>query len=209
MILRLQGVPRLHVMPPDEWQRVHSADYHPLSFNPSEKSNARFSPFANAHGLIVPSLYAGNSIKAALMETVFHETPVPSSGAILLERNIAERKWARTSFANAEALTLVDLTSPGLQRIGLIRPAVIDTAAAKYPNTRALARNLYEQFPEAHGIRWVSRLYDEGTCIVLYEDRIKRGMLVQTSPTTDVLDGDTMIELLDLVDQLDMRFVPS
>jgi len=34
-------------------------------------------------------------------------------------------------------------------------------------------------------------------------------MLVQTSPMTDVLDGDTMIELLDLVEQLDMRFMPS
>jgi len=68
----------------------------------------------------VPSLYAGNSIKAALMETLFHETPIPSSSAIFLERNITEQKWVRTSFANTDALALVDLTSPGLQRIGLI-----------------------------------------------------------------------------------------
>lgn len=208
MTFPMQGVPRLHAMPPGEWERVHSADYPPLSFNPSEKSNARFSPFVDGQGLIVPALYAGSSIKAALMETVFHEIPVPSSGSLLVERNIAERKWARTRFSSKEALRLVDLTTVGLRRIGLARSEVIDTTSAKYPLTQGLARYLHEQFPDAHGIRWVSRLYDEGTCIVLYEDRIKRGMLVPSSATTDVLEGETLTQLLDLVDHLGMRYIP-
>jgi hypothetical protein len=208
MIFLLKGVPRLHTMPPSEWERVHSADYPALSFNPCEKSNARFSPFSDDQGLIVPSLYAGSSIKAALMETVFHETPVPSSGSLLVERNIAERKWARTTFTNTEALRLVDLTTVGLQRIGLTRPQVIDTTSAKYRSTQSFARYLHAQFPDAHGIRWVSRLYDEGTCIVLYKDRIKSGMLVQLSPTTGVLEGATLTHLLDLVDHLGMRYIP-
>ena len=208
MILQLQGIPRLHVVPPSEWQRVHSADYSALSFNPSEKSNARFSPFADARGLVVPSMYAGSSVMAALMETVFHEIPVPSSGTVLLERNIAERKWSITTVASTQALNLVDLTTVGLRRIGLTRSEVIDTTSAKYPTTQSLARYLHEQFPDAHGIRWVSRLYDEGTCIVLYADRIKRGMLVQVSPTTDVLEGNTLTQILDLVDHLGMRYIP-
>lgn len=208
MIFHLRGVPRLHTMPPSEWQRVHSANYPAISFNPSEKSNARFSPFADARGLVVPSLYAGSSIKAALMETVFHEIPVPSSGSVLLERNIAERKWAITTVANTEALNLVDLTTVGLRRIGLTRSEVIDTTSAKYPSTQGLARYLHEHFPDAHGLRWISRLYDEGTCIVLYADRIKRGMLLQASPSTDVLEGETLTQLLDLVDHLGMRYIP-
>jgi hypothetical protein len=207
MIDGLQGLPLLQVVPPREWHRIHSQDYHPLSFNPNGKGNARFSPFTDAAGTVVASLYAGSSIKAALMETVFHETPVPSSGSILLESNVIERKWVRTDFANTEPLTLIDLTSIGLQRIGLSRPEVIDTTSARYPFTQDLARKLYTHFPQAHGIRWVSRLYDEGICIVLYEDRIAPGMLLQRSAPVSVLDGDTMLELLDLVEQLDMSFI--
>lgn len=207
MIDGLRGIPLLQVVQPGEWHRIHSQDYHPLSFNPNGTSNARFSPFTRADGTVVASLYAGSSIKAALMETVFHEVPVPSSGAILFESNIIERKWVRTDFANTEALSLIDLTSVGLQRIGLTRPEVIDTTSTKYPFTRSLAGKLYAYFPQAHGMRWVSRLYDEGTCIVLYEDRIAPGMLVQTSASTGVLYGETVNELVELVEQLDMSLI--
>jgi hypothetical protein len=207
MIDGLNGVPRLQVMQPGHWYRIHSLDYHPLSFNPNKKSSARFSPFSSADGTIVASLYAGSSVKAALMETVFHEVPVPSSGAILLESDIIERKWVRTDFANTEALTLIDFTSVGLQRVGLTRSQVIDTTSAKYPFTQGLAQRLYAYFPQAHGIRWVSRLYDEGTCIVLFEDRMASGMLIPTSLPTSVLSGETLDALLDLVEQLDMSLI--
>jgi hypothetical protein len=208
MLEGLAEIPAIKVIQPRDWYRVHSKDYPALSFNPSLISNARFSPFPGNDGTVVASLYAGSSVKAALMETVFHEVPAPSAKAILLERNIIERKWVRTDIASTQPLSLVDLTSVGLRRIGLSRQDVIDTNSDRYPITQGFARELYQHFPHAHGICWVSRLYDEGTCIVLYEDRIEDGTLVQTSSHLSVLADPTMSEILDLVDQLGMNYVP-
>jgi hypothetical protein len=141
------------------------------------------------------------------METVFHEAPVPSAKAILTERAIEARRWAITRIEATQPLSLVDLTSPGLRRIGLSRSDLIDTNAGSYPVTQKFAQDLYMQFPTAQGIRWVSRLYDEGACIVLWDDRIAPGTLVQASAPVSVLTEPTMSEILDLVDQLDMRYL--
>jgi hypothetical protein len=203
----LEGQPRLQVGPPAQWYRVHEAVYHPLSFNPSPLGNARFSPFRRADNSVVAALYAGDCIEAALMETVFHEVPVPSAKAQLSERSIMDRKWVVTQISNVAPLTLVDLSSIGLRRIGLSRQDLIDTNATGYPATQAFARELYLRYPKAQGIRWVSRLYDEGVCIVLYEDRITPGSLLQTAAPVSVLAHPVMSQILDLVDRLDMRYL--
>ena len=181
----------------------------PLSFNPNPASNARFSPFQRADKSTVASLYAGDSVKAALMETVFHEVSVPSSKAILAQHAISARRWVITRIEATQSLALVDLTSPGLRRIGLSRSDLIDTNATSYSTTQKFARDLYMHFPNAQGIRWVSRLYDEGVCIVLWEDRIPSQILVQSSTAVSVLTEPTMSEILDLVDQLDMRYLSA
>jgi hypothetical protein len=204
---RLPTLPRLHAVAPAGWFRVHDAAHSPLSFNPNPAGNARFSPFQRPDGSTVASLYAGDSVKAALMETVFHEVPVPSSKAILAEHAISARRWFITSIRATRPLALVDLTSPGLRRIGLSRSDLIDTNATGYPATRNFARDLYMHFPDAQGIRWVSRLYDEGICVVFWDDRIAPDVLVQTSTPVSVLTEPVMSEILDLVDQLDMRYL--
>ena len=143
------------------------------------------------------------------METVFHEVPVPSSRAILTDRAIKAKRWTITSIEATQSLSLVDLTSPGLRRIGLSRSDLIDTNATSYAVTQKFARDLYLHFPTAQGIRWVSRLYDEGICIVLWGDRVSSGTLIQASTPVSVLLEPTLSAILDLVDQLDMRYLPE
>lgn len=136
------------------------------------------------------------------------EAPIPSAKAILIERATQARRWTITSIEATQPLSLVDLTSPGLRRIGLSCSDLIDTNAASYPFTQKFAKNLFTQFPTAQGIRWVSRLYDEGVCIVLWDERIASGILVQSSIPVSVFTVPTMSQILDLVDQLDMRYLP-
>lgn len=199
--------PRLHTVAPATWFRVYDSAYAPLSFNPNPTSTARFSAFQRPDGTTVASLYAGSSVKAALMETVFHEVPTPSARAILSRKGISGRRWTITSIEVSQPLTLVDLTSPGLQRIGLSRSDLIDTNATKYPVTQKFAKDLYIHFSKAQGSRWVSRLYDEGVCLVLWKDRIPSGSLVQSSAPACVLTEPTIAEIVDLADQLGMRYV--
>lgn len=142
------------------------------------------------------------------METVFHEAPAPSARAILTQRAIEAKRWTITGVEATQPLSLVDLTSPGLRRIGLSRSDLIDTNADSYPVTQRFAKDLYMEFPTAHGIRWVSRLFDEGVCIVLWQDRIAPDCLLQSSTPVSVLTEPIMSEILDLVEQLDMRYLP-
>ena len=182
--------PRLHTLASAGWFRVYDAAYPPLSFNPRPAGNARFSPFEQSPGATVAFLYGGDSVNAALMETVFHEAPIPSAKAVLTERGIEARRWAITRIEATQPLVLVDLTSPGLRRNGLSPSDLIDTNAGSYPVTQQFARDLYLQFPAAQGIRWVSRLYNGGVCTVLWDDRIAPSTLVQRSVPVSVLTDD-------------------
>jgi hypothetical protein len=64
-------------------------------------------------------------------------------------------------------LRLVDLTSVGLQAIGVSRTALIESTPRRYPWTAALAQRLLDNAPDAEGILWTSRAHDRSLSVAL------------------------------------------
>ena len=56
--------------------RVHDRNYDADGFNPCMVAPTRFAPIGDAKGNCVPSLYAADTLEAAIHETIFHDIPV-------------------------------------------------------------------------------------------------------------------------------------
>ena len=203
----LRATVRIAILAPSSWYRVHGAALDGTSFNPSSRSNARFSTLTRSDGTVVPVVYAADTVEGALMETVFHEAPTPSTGAHLRCSEIADKNFVLSEIRTTTSLQVVDLTSTGLRRVGLIRPQVVDTDATAYPTTQALARHLYSACPTACGIQWMSRQLDRSRVIMFFADRVLPGSITLVAPSRSVLDSDVEERILDLVEALGMRFL--
>jgi hypothetical protein len=82
----------------------------------------------------------------------------------------------------------VDLSTVGLRRLGLRRNQLIDTETTQYAVTRRWAETLYAQYPDIHGLQWVSRQDDRALAIVLFEPRIAAGTLQQLGTSASLYD---------------------
>jgi RES domain len=153
--------------------RVHQARYRPAQFHPGDTGNARFSPIVRSDGRAIPTLYAASTLEGALMETVFHDIPTPPRGYILDLDQLEEQEISVSQIAPKAALKLVDLSTKGLQRLGLTRSKLIDTSVRSYPATRAWAQWFRERLPKAQGLLWTSRRDDDAKALVLFGDRIR------------------------------------
>jgi hypothetical protein len=74
-------------------------------------------------------------------------------------------------------LTLVQLSGPGLSRLGVTRSELIETGAEDYSETVAWAQALHAHRETIDGLIWVSRQNDESHALVLFGDRVPRRML--------------------------------
>ena len=204
----LRAAARIANLPPASWHRVHDGTLEGTSFNPSPRSNARFSTLRRSDGTVVSVLYAADTIEGALMQTVFHEAPTPSAGAHLRRNEIAAKGLVLSELRTTTKLQVIDLTSTGLRRVGLTKPQVIDTDANAYPDTRALAQHLYSTCPSAHGIQW-SRQLDRSRAVMLFADRLPPASIAPTGPSRSVLDNNSDIEerIMDLAEELGLRFL--
>jgi hypothetical protein len=180
--------------------RVYPEKYGVHGFNRTPLGNARFSPF-NVGGAIVPALYAGGTLDVALMETVWHDAPVPSNGFHLVLQESMERRRVG-SLKPSGPLRLVDLTTVGLRRLGLTRSDVIDSSELDYPITRQLGAWLYENKPDAQGICWISRQSDEGRAVVLFEPRLGSVKLVPNTKDEIFTDGPHLDAVLTLAERM-------
>ena len=194
----LRAAPRITALEPGLWYRVHSNKRPGDSFNPSAASNARFSVVRREDNSVGPVLYAAQSIEGALMETVFHEAPIPAAGAQLREADIVTTGYALSTIRIDAALSIIDLASVGLRRIGLRRAQVIDTMPSAYPADARVA---------ACGLEWISRQHDRSRSIILFGDRVGTNTVRLEGATRSVLDPDIVHHVLDLVDALDMRYL--
>ena len=180
--------------------RVYPEEYGVDGFNHTVLGNARFSPL-NVSGKVVPTLYAGSTLDVALMETVWHDAPVPSNGFhLVLHASMETRRVG--SLKPSAALRLIDLTTVGLRRLGLTRSDVIDSSPLNYSITRQFARWLYENKPDAQGICWISQQSDEGRAVVLFEPRL--GSLKLEPDVRDEIftDGPHLDSVLTLAERM-------
>lgn len=167
------------------WFRVHKYDpdtqrYGPSEFNNTTRGNARFSPLEPEPGLVVPTIYAAATPRAAIAEVVLHDVPTPSSGHI--------HDWGKTeagplhlSEIQLAPLKLANLTTTGLRAAGLVVADIFDCEADEYQTTRQWAVHIWKTLPDAQGMRWMSVRENTAEVIMLFGDRL--------SPN-DITDGN-------------------
>lgn len=180
--------------------RVYPEKHGVGGFNGTGLGNARFSPVHSA-GEVVPNLYAGATLDVALMETVWHDAPTPSDGFHLVLNESTETRRVGSLKLSAP-LHLVDLTTVGLRRLGLARADVIDSEPLDHAITRQLAAWLYEHKPQAQGICWTSRQFDEGKAVVLFEPRMGSVKLAPETKDEVFTDGPHLDAVLSLAERL-------
>jgi hypothetical protein len=180
--------------------RVYPQVHGPAGFNGTNRGNARFSPIEHA-GAIIPTLYAATSVQAALMETVLHDAPIPSAGFIqTLEPATDTRRISRLQ--STTPLTLADLSTVGLRRLGISRSDVVDSDKTAYSVTRQLATWVYVTCPDVQGLTWTSRQDDSAQAIMLFEPRLAGGTLTVVEQDAEFFSGPHHAALIELVARL-------
>lgn len=181
--------------------RVHPAQYRPAQFRSAPDGNARFSPIRSNDGRVIPTWYGARTLTCAMMETVLHDLPAPPEGYILDVERLREADVRVSRLRCQRVLTLVDLSSKGLKRIGLQRRDLIDTPVEDYPRTREWAVRLHAQTP-AHGLLWISRQDDEAKALVLFGDRIAETALRIEIDREPLYEGEHLDALLALAEHV-------
>ncbi len=160
--------------------RVHNRDYDANAFWPGRPGGARFSLLAPATNAAtrqaavdpVPVLYVADHLDGALSESVFHAiTPTTSVLARVVPGATLASAVAST-LRLRRPVTLVDLTTDGLHRLGVGRGDLIETGPEYYEQTVAWAEALHALMPHVDGMTWVSRQYDTSRAAVLFGDRM-------------------------------------
>ncbi len=189
------------------WWRIHSSDFNPNEFNLSKSGNARFSPIFDVSGEVIPTLYIASTPAVALMETVLHDIPLPSSGYILTMPSPEKDSRRVACLVNTEPLTVADFSALGLRRSGLKKADVVDSEKSHYPLSRSLAEQIYQTMPTVQGIQWTSRQDDSGTVLVIFESRVKKSTLSIWHRDQVIQDGIMFEELMGLLERLDVGLV--
>jgi hypothetical protein len=186
--------------------RVHEERFAANAFNPSRSGNARFSPIYSRTKEVISTLYAGSSLDCALMETVFHDVPYKAGFKPLSRTRLLNR--VHSILLLNRDLRLIDLGTIALRKLGIPRNALIDTTKFHYPRTRRWAEALYDQFPEAQGLRWTSRQDDHAQAMLLFCDRASSSALTVMSAPIPLLDnGQPIMQVLDLATRMDVTLV--
>jgi len=157
---------------------------------------------------VAPTIYGGSSLDCALMETIFRDVPYsPGLKTLSLEARVAGRMFSM--LAATSDLTLIDLSSIALRKLGISRKHLLETEKEEYPASRAWALALYLQFPAAQGLVWTSRQDDRARACVLFGDRVGGDTLRAVSGPTPLTnsDGSARLEVLDLARRLNVEIV--
>ena len=186
--------------------RIHPDRYGATQFNGTGAGNARFSPIRDAAGPTIPTIYGGTTFECAAMETVFHDVPFVAGPKTYDKAKF--RGHAYSVIESLRDLTLADLTSTALMRLGLRRTDLIDTVKDQYPGTRLWAEAIHSACRGVEGLCWVSRQDDRARAIVLFEDRITAGDLAQLGTSRDIVgDVPLYVDLLKLAGRIGVNVV--
>lgn len=208
------GSPALRTVQPGIWWRIHRLSprtglFASQAFNTSGRGHARFSPL-RAGRRVVPVLYAAQTLDGALMETVLHDVPFPSTGHIHdLQRNLQSDLHASRISLTAP-LQLVDLSKLGLQRMGLRVSQMFETDACDYARTQAWARWLHITVPQAQGLYWMCARQPECAGLMLFGDRAAAGVVAPTAESSlHVGHPQVLAALLALLHRLGCGVAPD
>jgi hypothetical protein len=189
--------------------RVHWDGQDPLSFGTPAAAN-RFHPLPPPWDT-TRVFYAGNSLEIGIAEAVprWHGQIEPGESITLSEAgDLRERRVARVK--TTRTLTLIDATGLGLARIEAVvcdvmkRPEHAALAASggkfladdifqcgedEYALTREWGAWFRTQCPDADGLVWVSRQFNMGRCLALFDDRCGTELELIGTPTPLYVKG--------------------
>lgn len=143
------------------------------------------------------------------METVFHDVPFIAGPKMWSKAtHVAGKVWSHLTLSRN--LALIDLSAVPLHKLGISRKDLIECDGTQYPETRAWALALHDQFPKAEGLIWTSRQADPARALVLFEDRLTApAMTAGRVPTSLLLsDGSAILEVLLLAQRLGVLLTP-
>lgn len=186
--------------------RVHLDSFEAPSFNASGKGNARFSPLRDGTGAIIPTIYAGETEDCALMETVFHDVSFTPRKKHLRKGKFDHQMHSLLRINTS--LTLIDLSTIALRRLGIERKYLIESTKEHYMDSRQWALALYEQNSSAQGLCWTSRQDDRAFAVMFFGDRVSTGALVQEGDSEALIQGGFVVsQVIGLADRLGVRIV--
>lgn len=149
-------------------ERIHPSQYGATEFNPGA-GKSRFSPINDGEGKSISTLYGGDSLPVALMETVLHDLPTPCEDAPI-ELSVLD-KLARSQLSPRKDIQFVDLNPRFMKKHGITQGDLLGSSADHYPETRQWAEKIHDDNPEAQGIRWSSKQHGD-KAVMLFGDRI-------------------------------------
>ncbi len=184
--------------------RIHPDKYGADQLNPGPFGNARFSPISDASDTSISTIYGGTTFECVAMETVFHDVPHSPGLKTVAKRNL--RGHQHSQLAPSGDLTLADLSSTALRRLGITRADLIDSEKDIYPQTRPWAEAIHDQCPDVHGLEWVSKQDDKASAILLFGDRLPPAPFQSIAPSIDIVsDAPTYSALVDLADVIGVK----
>ena len=183
-----------------ELYRIHADKYSALQFNPGF-GNARFSPIRDAKGNQIPTIYAADTIKGAMMESIFHDIPfTPGVKAF----DISKINGRVISLIKIEEdLQFVKLSAPASRKLGIPDAELIHSTADLYPQTRAWGEAIHKAAAEAKGLIWMSRQDANSRCVVLFGERLQVNSLTSVMDSASIVDNTLYVNaLLKLADEM-------
>lgn len=184
--------------------RFYRDGFRAEEFNPGPNGNARFSPIVDAQGESIATIYAGTSFECAAMETVFHDVPQAPGLKTVAKRKL--KKHLYSQLLPSSDLTLADLGSTALRKLGVPRLNLIESDKDIYPQTRQWAEAIHAQCADVQGLSWVSRQDDGARAAVLFKDRLPADPLKIVATSVEIVtDSNTYAALLDLADTVGVK----
>ncbi|CEE90667.1 RES family NAD+ phosphorylase [Xenorhabdus nematophila] len=176
-------------------ERIHHQVFKGAEFNPG-KGNARFSPCKNAQGIPIPTIYGGENISVAVMETVYHDVP---TGCNNLPFDLGKLdKLVYSQLTPNVDLIIVDINVRLLRKWGLEPKDVLFSDAENYSRTQVLASQIYQDNPTAQAIIWTSKQHGD-KAIMLFGDRLKTNELTISIESQPLWSSNSIIKAVDLL----------
>jgi hypothetical protein len=153
--------------------RVHGSRYPGDAFNPCKGDPSRFAPMYASSKSCVPSLYAADTLTAAVYETLFRDIAATTDIKVVAQADVRARTHSMIEIQ--ERIALATLYAPGLKRWGLTVTDLVITPKSAYPTTTQWAQAIHHQFPEAQGLKWMSNQASDAAAYLIFGDRVSEG----------------------------------
>jgi len=176
-------LPFIHLDRP--WQRAHGCAHGPIYFNP--RNTARFNAPNGEYG----TMYVGDSLACCFVET-FGRLDTPAATTVRSVSEARLRDVCIAVIAPVRPLALVDLTGPGLRRIG----ADARLIAGDYSASQRWGLAIWAHPTQPDGMLYPAR-HDPSLQSVALFDRAQDAVVAGATHPLSALDDAELAVLLD------------